>query len=108
MNQLVRPSLILKSEWHFQSDGLHGWKCYSSNWWCDDGDGAELYVNEETKMMSVQCFSGIPGSEIIIDEVDFGTLLRQAGFKYPYPDFLHQCFIIAHYLCSKFCEWREL
>ena len=81
---------------------------YTSEWWCDDGDGVELYIKKDEGGFELHCFSGIPSSSIFIDVCDFGTMWRKA--KKPLPirtySYVQQCIIIADYLCGIFCEYR--
>ena len=83
---------------------------WSSDWFCTDGDSAELYIHKDMTGFTLSCFSGIGGSEIIINDIDFGTLWRGI-FKerigdVPIQNCTHvqKSIILADCFCSLFCE----
>lgn len=82
---------------------------WESSWFCDDGDGISLYIQKNEGGFSLECFSGIPSSNIYIDSVDFGIMWRKAFPNTPIngKTYTQQCIIIADWLCSKFCEWID-
>lgn len=94
--------------WKFRKGGK---EChyYTSSWWCSDGDGASLYIEDDNMGFTLECFSGIPASTIYIDTIDFGVFYEKAGMNFTKDSlsFETQCFMIADYLCSLFCEWKE-
>ena len=69
-----------------------------SNYYCSDGDGIGLYIERDKGGFSLNCFSGIPASEIYIDEVDFGVFQDKCNLDHREP-FEKQCCQIADYLC---------
>lgn len=88
---------------------------WTSQWWCDDGDGVELYIENDKGGFELNCFSGIPSSSIYVDIVDFGTLwsnvIKNSNNKLePIKNYTHiqQCVIIADWLCSLFCEYTDV
>lgn len=86
---------------------------WTSMWWCPDGDGVELYIENEQSGFELHCFSGIPASSIYIDTVDFGTMwdkVKKTMKVEPIGtySFEQQCVYIADYLCSLFCEWTDV
>ncbi len=99
-------------EWIFRGDGKNCTQ-WSSSWFCSDGDGVSLYIDNKENNISIgfqlNCFSGIPASQIYIDNVDFGTMWKKAKQDIPIGiyDYEEQCVIIADYLCSLFCEWID-
>lgn len=83
----------------------------ASKWWCDDGDGADLIIEKDNSGFELFCFSGIASSKIKINTVDFGVLWRKAfGEELPINNYTHvqQCVMIADWLCSLFCEWKDV
>ncbi len=77
----------------------------SNNWICPDGDSASMKIEKDGGGLSVMCISGIPASSIFIDSVDFGMFWDKAGLsKIEKDDYDNQCFAIADYICSLFCE----
>lgn len=79
---------------------------WHSNYWCSDGDGVELYIERDGGGFSLECFSGIPASEIYIDQIDFGVFKKcELDYKEP---FELQCCKIADYLCRAIgtCEYK--
>ena len=91
------------------SDKAEHW---TSNWWCDDGDGVTLYIHKDSereKSFNLYCFSGIPASNIFVDFVDFGTMWRKATEnKLEFSDYTatQRAIIIADYLCNLFCNYK--
>ena len=79
-----------------------------SSYYCSDGDGVELYIEKDG--FELECFSGIPGSKIYIDEVDFGVFQCEPnkvdGLDFREP-FEQSCIRIADYICGKFCEYKK-
>lgn len=82
----------------------------SEKWFCSDGDSAGLYIESDNKGVGsgfeLTCLSGIPESKIIVGQLDFAVLWKKAGYNHlpnSY-DFNTQCFMLADYLCSLFCE----
>lgn len=99
-----------KGDWIKRQDqsGLLDYVLYDSGWQCQDGDMAELYIEKDNTGFDLECFSGIPASSIHVDSVDFITFkesVESLDFKEP---FEKQCFKIANYLCSLFCEWIDV
>lgn len=100
--------------WHMVNESKEH-QLWTSQWYCDDGDGAELYIEKDKSGFELNCFSGIPASKIYIDVVDFGTLWRKAFEELPervmpirnYPYDI-QCIMLADWLCSIFCEWIDI
>ena len=72
---------------------------YGSNWICPDGDNVNLYIYRDESGLQLNCFSGIPGSNIYINEIDFNRF--DIDFN---KSFKEQCFDISDYLCSLLCE----
>jgi hypothetical protein len=86
---------------------------WTTMWWCADGDGVSLYINKDESGFELSCFSGIPASSINIDSVDFGTMWDKARSYLVLKSinnysFESQCVHIADYLCSLFCEWKNI
>jgi len=77
-----------------------------SQWECDDGDVAELYIQKEKEGFELYCFSGVPASKIVIDIVDFGIMWRKAKISEPIQNYTYfeQCIILADWLCNIFCN----
>jgi hypothetical protein len=95
--------------WNMAKD-LKESQLWVSQWWCDDGDGVELYIDKDNGGFELNCFSGIPASKIYIDIVDFGTLWRKAYNDlaiYQF-DYYKQCQMLANWLCNMFCEWKNV
>jgi len=100
--------------WVMRND-LKEHQLWTSQWWCDDGDGVELYIEKDKGGFELNCFSGIPASKIYIDIVDFGVMWRKA-----FSDLMHevepiqnytyvqQCIMLSDWLCSIFCEWTDV
>ena len=84
---------------------------YTSDWFCSDGDPAELFIEKDGNGFELSCFSGIAGpeSKIVIDNLDFGTLWYKAYRENNISRFSYeeQCILIAHYLCSLFCVMKK-
>ena len=76
---------------------------YATHWICSDGDAAELEINEEMKTIKIHCFSGISASFVLIDELDFVRFFKNENNDDD-DDFWHQCYKIADYVCSLFCQ----
>jgi hypothetical protein len=92
--------------WIMRND-LKEHQLWTSQWWCDDGDGVELYIEKDKSGFELNCFSGMPASKIYIDVVDFGMLWHKA-FKVntiKNYTFDQQCIILADWFCSIFCTW---
>lgn len=84
---------------------------WTSQYFCSDGDGIELYIENNNSGFKLSCFSGIPASEIYIDVVDFGVLWNKAfknfdDIKISNYSFDVQCIMLADWLCSLFCEFE--
>ena len=100
--------------WSFRQDcgePDNEYELWTSSWFCDDGDSCELYIEKnEIGGFELNCFSGIPGSKIYIDSVDFGTLWRKANIGTPIKthSYEEQCVLIADYLCSLFCKYEDV
>ena len=79
---------------------------YVSDWYCQDNDGAELNINKDNDGFELECFSGIPASSIHIDIVDFSRVWQIAykDINIGDYDYKGQCFMLANYFCSLFCE----
>lgn len=99
--------------WVMQND-LKEYQLWTSQWWCDDGDSVELYINKDKGGFELSCFSGISASKIYIDVVDFSIMWRKAFGELideikPIQKYtrVQQCVMIADWLCSKFCEWID-
>lgn len=100
--------------WVMQKD-LKEYELWISQWWCDDGDGVELYIKKDKGGFELNCFSGIHTSKIWIDAVDFGIMWKKAfdGLidevepiqNYTY---VQQCIMLADWFCSMFCEWIDV
>lgn len=109
---------VLGNEWFLRDDiiGFQIWGCKS--WWCEDGDGITLYVEKCTQIgeIKLQCFSGIPASDVSIGNIDFDTLWRLIKKTTDYKNietmgnytYIQQCLIIADYLCSRFCNKQDI
>ncbi len=86
---------------------------WTSNWYSSDGDAVRLYINKSENGFELHCFSGIPGSHIFIDVLDYGILWNKAklqiGFKHfkiiTEYTFEEKSIILADYLSSIFCEY---
>lgn len=88
------------------------YELWNSSWFCDDGDGVELYIEKQIDGnggLELLCVSGIGVSKIQIDVVDFGVMFNKAKSKnsalkdikdYNYTQ---QCLIIADYFCGLLC-----
>jgi len=93
---------------------LSGCQLWTSQWWCSDGDGVELYIGDNKAGFELNCFSGIPGSKIYIDSIDFGVLWNKAHInldevkKIQNYTYTQQCIMLADWLCSLFCEWVDV
>ncbi len=86
---------------------------WTSSFWCEDGDQAELYIEKDFGGFELECFSGIPASHIYLDEVDFGSMMLKVARTNPdiaatNPSWEEQCIIIADYLCSLLCEYKDV
>jgi hypothetical protein len=96
----------LVANWKFQQ--------WESMWWCDDGDGVNLYIENDKGGFELCCFSGIPASKIYIDVVDFGVLWHKAfeNSKEIEPiqnyNYIQQCIILGDWLCGLFCTWTDI
>lgn len=86
---------------------------WTSQYWCDDGDGVELYIDPLNKSFELRCFSGIGASKISVDSVDFGVFWRRIESvgvimknisEYTFEE---QCVIISDYFCRLFCEYED-
>ena len=100
--------------WVMRTD-LKEHQLWTSQWWCDDGDGVELYIGKDKGGFELNCFSGIPASKIYIDVVDFGVMWNKAFSELvdevePIQNytFVQQCIMLADWLCSIFCEWIDV
>lgn len=100
--------------WVMRND-LKEHQLWTSQWWCDDGDGVELYIEKDKGGFELNCFSGIPASKIYIDVVDFGIMWRKAFSELidevePIQNytFVQQCIMLADWLSSMFCEWTDV
>jgi hypothetical protein len=81
---------------------------WHANYWCDDGDGVELYIERDKGGFSLHCFSGICVSEIYINDTDFRVFKEKCGLTFKEP-FELQCCKIADYLCRKLeLEYKEI
>lgn len=97
----------------FEHENIQAWH---SMWWCDDGDGVELYIEKDKSGFELSCFSGIPASKIIIDVVDYGTLWNKAfddildSHVQPIQNysFVQQSIMLADWFCRLFCEWKDV
>jgi len=102
---------INNKTWVMQKN-MTDYQLWISQWYCDDGDGAELYIDKYRSGFELNCFSGIPASKIYVDVVDFGILWRKAfgemsdGVK-PIQNYTYtqQCVMLADWLCSIFCSY---
>jgi len=87
---------------------------WTSQYWCDDGDGVELYIDPTNRSFELQCFSGIGASKISVDSIDFGLFWRRidnVGINImPVSNytFEEQCVIISDYFCRLFCEYTDV
>lgn len=98
-------------EWFMQTD-LTDLQEWSSRWVCGDGDVAELYILKNKDGFTLNCFSGIPASDINVDQVDFGVLWNKAFDETDNKHIqnyshIQKCLMIADWLCSIFCTWIE-
>jgi len=107
---------VFSRNWVMTKD-LKEHQLWTSQWWCEDGDGAKLYINKDERGFELECFSGIPASKIYVDVVDFGTLWRKAFNKLPDEvevepilkyTHVQQCLLLADWLCNIFCEWTDV
>jgi hypothetical protein len=88
---------------------------WDSGWFCNDGDSALLYICKDIPGFELRCFSGIPASSYInVELVDFAALWDKVvninsdiGAIGNYT-VAQQSIIIADWLCSLFCEYKEL
>lgn len=102
--------------WTLRSD-LENITHWSSDWCCSDGDSVELYVEKDKSGFELRCFSGIPGSKIWVDSIDFNTLWLKvcqdknytsiSNIEFFKKTFEEQSIILADWLCSKFCEFND-
>lgn len=105
-NFKLRQDLTINGiTWKWQKD-LATTYFWDANWSSLDGDTVRLYVEKDETGFTLECFSGIPGSSIYIDSIDYGALWHKAGFiesiaEYSY---IQQSVILANYLCEQFCE----
>ena len=104
----MREYTVNKRIWNMCRD-LKDHESWGSMWFCDDGDGISLYIQKNGGGFSLECFSGIPSSNVYIDSVDFGTLWRKAFPNIPFENYTYkqQCITLADWICSKFCEWID-
>lgn len=101
-------------DWIMQRD-IKEYQLWTSQWWCDDGDGVELYVEKDKGGFELNCFSGIPASKIHIDVIDFYTIwIKAFGSLTDEVDqiqnytYIQQCVMLADWLCSIFCKWSDV
>lgn len=90
-------------EWILSKQSLQ-WQLWSTDYWCPDGDGVELYIRNDKSCFELSCFSGIGASNIVIYEMDFTYFqdkVENLDFKEP---FEVQCCKIADYFCQLFSE----
>jgi len=85
----------------------------ADHWWCDDGDGVELYINVLDNSFDLQCFSGVGISRISVDSIDYGVLWKRVKEFILVKDiqdytFVEQSVIIADYFCRLFCEYQDV
>ena len=100
----LKPA-VAKTEWTLAKDDLPKNLLYTSAFWkCQNGEEAELYIARDKGGFELECFSGVPASQIYIDNVDFSMFWEKAGLdKIKNPSFETQCFMIADHLCAFFC-----
>ena len=92
--------------WVMRTD-LKEHQLWTSQWWCDDGDGVELYIEKDKSGFELNCFSGIPASKIYIDVVDFGVMWNKA-----FSELVDEVEPIQNYTfvqqCIMLADWRHL
>jgi hypothetical protein len=110
---------VLGNKWFFRKD-IEKYLIFScSSWWCEDGDGITLYIKKSNKKfggINLACFSGIPASDVSIEQLDFNILWRLMKKNKEYNNietignytYIQQCLIIADYLCSRFCNKQDI
>lgn len=101
----ITSVLVDGRKWSFKKQ-LSEYQLWSANYWCSDGDEAELYISNKDGHLELQCFSGIGLSRIIIKDIEFPYLQDKIKIDFKEP-FEVQCCQIADYLCRLFCEYKE-
>ena len=84
------------------------YQLWAADYWCPDGDGAELYISNDKSHFELECFSGIGASKVVMHDIEFTYLhdkVKSLDFREP---FEAQCVRIADYFCRLFCEYREV
>lgn len=99
---------VFDREWTYNDRS----KKWTSNWYCPDGDPAQLLIPEDESGFELQFLSGIPAcSKIVVDKLDFATLAKKLmgqtnNFVF-IADTKTKCIWLADLLCRKFCEWID-
>lgn len=100
-------TLVGGRAWKFEKFCMKGeYQLWSADYWCPDGDGIELYIGDGHFELS--CFSGIGGSVIKMQDLDFTYLqgkVKDLDFREP---FEMQAIKVADYFCQLFCEYKDV
>lgn len=93
--------------WRFVKMCMKGeYQLWVADYWCPDGDGIELYIGDG--YFELSCFSGIGGSVIKMNDLDFPYLqgkVKDLNFR---ETFEVQAVKIADYFCKLFCEYKDV
>lgn len=103
----LQQHIIGGRAWRFVQLCMKGeYQLWVADYWCPDGDGIELYIGDGHFELS--CFSGIGGSVIKMQDLDFTYLqdkVSELDFREP---FEIQAVKVADYFCRLFCEYSEV
>lgn len=104
---LLQQHIVGGRAWRFVQLCMKGeYQLWVADYWCPDGDGIELYIGDGHFELS--CFSGIGGSVIKMQDLDFTYIQdKVSGLDFREP-FEVQAVKVADYFCRLFCEYREV
>lgn len=100
--------IVFSREWNYNDHS----KTWTSNWFCSDGDPAQLRIQEDESGFELQFLSGMTGGSFVyVDSLEFSNLARQLmgqsnSFVF-ITDYNTKCIWLADLLCHKFCEWID-
>lgn len=118
-NKIMETTEIINNTtWTFREQLENHTRLWTTDWFCDDGDGVELYIENREGGFELNCFSGIPSSHIYIDYADFGVLWNKAfgltqnengvtlttSKQIQDHTYEQQCLMLAEWFCELFCS----